>query len=106
MDPVTDLEIIDDGFNISVGAEFLEFGFPVRVGAFRNVLPYVDENDTDPVALVGLTAGIGSKDGQEFSWDASVLFGRWERTVNEVGQKYSEDLFRVGVSGTYHFESF
>ncbi len=25
--PDTDLEIIDDGFNISVGAEFLEFGF-------------------------------------------------------------------------------
>ncbi len=99
-------EIIDDGFNISVGAEFLEFGFPVRVGAFRNVIPYVDENDTDPVDLIGLTAGIGSQDGQEFSWDVSVLWGMWEQTVNEDGQKYSEDLFRVGVSGTYHFETF
>ena len=98
--------IIDDGFNVSVGAEFLELGFPVRVGAFRDVLPYADEDDIDPVDLIGLTAGIGSHSGEEFSWDASVLWGRWERTVNDDGQKYSENLFRAGVSGTYHFKAF
>ncbi len=81
---ISDPEIIDDGFNISVGAEFLEFGIPVRVGAFRNVIPYVDDNDTDPVDLIGLTAGIGSQEGQEFSWDASILWGRWEQTINEM----------------------
>ena len=99
-------QIIDDGYNVSVGAEFLELGFPIRVGAFRDVIPFVDEDDTDPVDLVGLTAGIGSRSGEEFSWDASVLWSRWEQTVNDNGQKYSEDLIRVGVSGTYHFKTY
>ena len=99
-------QIIDDGYNVSVGAEFLELGFPIRVGAFRDVIPFVDEDDTDPVDLVGLTAGIGSREGEEFSWDASVLWSRWEQTVSDNGQKYSEDLIRVGVSGTYHFKTY
>ena len=101
---IEDQAIIDDGFNIAVGAEFLDLGYPVRIGAFRDVIPYVDKDDIDPVQLVGLTAGIGSRDGEDFSWDASVLWGRWEQTVNDDGQKYSEDLIRVGVSGTYHFD--
>ena len=103
---IEDQPIIDDGYNVSVGAEFLESGFPIRIGAFRDVIPFVDEDDTAPVDLVGLTAGIGSREGEEFSWDASVLWSRWEQTVNDDGQKYSEDLIRVGVSGTYHFKTF
>ncbi len=99
-------QIIDDGYNVSVGAEFLELGFPIRIGAFRDVIPFVDENDTNPMGFAGLTAGIGSRSGENFSWDASVLWGRWEQTVNDNGQKYSENLFRVGVSGTYHFKAF
>ena len=99
-------DIIDDGYNVSIGAEFLELGFPVRVGAFREVVPFTDEDDTEPVGLIGLTAGIGSPAGQDFSWDASVLWSRWERTINDDGQKYTEDLIRVGVSGTFHFKTF
>lgn len=99
-------DIIDDSYNVSIGAEFLELGFPVRVGAFRDVVPFTDEGDTEPVELIGLTGGIGSRAGQDITWDASVLWSRWERTVNDDGQKYTEDLIRVGVSGTYHFKTF
>lgn len=96
--------IIDDGFNFAAGVEYLGSAYPVRLGAFRDMIPSVDENDTDPIELVGLTAGMGSGDDEDFSWNASALFGRWER-VNEEGQKYSEDLVRVGISATYRFRT-
>ena len=99
-------EIIDDAFNVAVGAEFLDFDYPIRIGAFRDVIPFVDVDDTEPIELLGFTAGIGSSPGGDFSWDASVLWSRWERTVNDDGQKYSEDLIRVGVSGTMYFNSY
>ena len=95
--------IIDDGFNVAVGAEYLGFDYPMRIGAFRDLIPFVDENDTDPVELIGLTAGIGSiGEDEDFSWNVSALFGRWER-VNDEGQKYSEDLIRASISATYRF---
>ena len=79
--------------------------YPVRFGAFRDVIPFVDEDDTTPVNLVGLTAGIGSASGDEdFSWNVSALFGRWEQ-VNDEGQKYSEDLIRASISATYRFDT-
>ena len=95
---------IDDGLNFSVGAEYLGAGFPLRFGAFRDVIPFVDENDTAPVSLVGLTAGLGSNGDKNFSWDASALFGTWEQ-VNDEGQKYSENLIRAGISATYRFNT-
>ena len=95
--------IIDDGFNVAVGAEYLGFDYPVRIGAFRDLIPFVDENDTDPVSLSGLTAGVGSiGEDEDFSWNVSALFGRWEQ-VNDEGQKYSEDLIRASISATYRF---
>ena len=98
--------IIDDGFNMAVGAEYLGFDYPVRIGAFRDLIPLVDENDTDPVNMIGITAGIGSPgEDEDFSWNLSGVFGRWERLVNDDGQKYSEDLFRVGISATYRFDA-
>ena len=95
---------VDNGFNVSVGAEYLGADFPVRFGAFREVIPLVDENDAAPVSLIGLTAGIGSDGEADFSWDASALFGTWEQ-VNDIGQKYSENLIRVGISATYRFNT-
>lgn len=98
-------QIIDDGFNFAVGAEYLGSAYPVRFGAFRDVIPFVDDNDTTPVNLIGLTAGIGSGDDEDFSWDVSASFGRWERVATDEGQKYSEDLIRVGISATYRFST-
>ena len=100
---LADQPIIDDGFNAAVGAEYLGFDYPVRIGAFRDLIPIVDENDTDPVELIGLTAGIGSiGEDEDFSWNVSALFGRWEQ-VNDEGQRYSEDLIRASISATYRF---
>ena len=95
---------VDNGFNFSVGAEYLGAGFPLRFGAFREVIPFVDENDAAPLRLLGLTAGIGSDGEADFSWDASVRFGTWEQ-VNNVGQKYSENLMRASISATYRFNT-
>ena len=100
---VDEQPIIDDGFNFAVGAEYLGGPYPVRIGAFADVIPFADEDDTAPVNFIGFTAGIGSSGEENFSWNASALFGRWEQVVNEKGQKYSEDLIRVGISATYHF---
>lgn len=97
-------QFVDDSFNFSIGAEYLGAGFPLRFGAFREVIPLVDENDAAPVSLIGLTAGIGSDGEADFSWDASALFGTWEQ-VNNIGQKYSENLIRVGISATYRFRT-
>ena len=97
--------IIDDGFNFAAGLEYLGSAYPVRIGAFRDVIPSVDENDTDPIELVGLTAGIGSGDDEDYSWNVSALFGRWEQ-VNNEGRKYSEDLIRASISATYRFSRF
>lgn len=95
--------IIDDGFNVAVGAEYLGFDYPMRIGAFRDLIPFVDENDTDPVEFIGITAGVGSiGEDEDFSWNVSALFGRWEQ-VNNEGQKYSEDLIRASISVTYRF---
>ena len=69
------------------------------------MIPFVDENDTTPVNLEGLTAGIGSGDDENFSWDVSASFGRWERVKTDEGQKYSEDLIRIGISATYRFST-
>ena len=102
---VDEQPIIDDGFNFAVGAEYLGYDYPVRIGAFREVIPFVDENDTAPVNLMGLTAGIGSSSEEDFSWSASALFGRWEQVGNDKGQKYSEDLIRVGISAAYRFNT-
>ena len=102
---VDEQPIIDDGFNFAVGAEYLGYAYPVRIGAFRDVIPFVDENNTAPVNLLGLTAGIGSNSEEDFSWSASALFGRWEQVVNDKGQKYSEDLIRVGISAAYRFNT-
>ena len=97
--------IIDDGFNVAVGAEYLGFNYPMRIGAFRDLIPFVNENDTNPVELIGLTAGIGSiGENEDFSWNVSALFGRWEQ-VNDEGQKYSEDLIRASISATYRFRT-
>ena len=105
-DNVGERPIIDDGFNVAVGAEYLGFDFPVRIGAFRDLIPFVDENDTDPVGVTGITAGIGSLgEDEDFSWNLSGVFGRWEYLVNDDGQKYAEDLFRVGISATYRFDT-
>ncbi len=95
---------IDNGFNFAVGAEYLGTGYPMRFGAFREVIPRVDENNTAPLSFLGLTTGIGSGEAAAFSWDASALFGTWER-VNDKGQKYSENLIRVGISATYRFRT-
>ena len=38
-DDVGERPIIDDGFNVAVGAEYLGLDFPVRVGAFRDLIP-------------------------------------------------------------------
>ena len=95
---------VDNGFNVAVGAEYLGTAAPFRFGAFRDVLPFVDENDAAPLSLLGLTAGIGSDREADFSWDASVLFGTWEQ-VNNKGQKYSENLMRVGISVMYRFST-
>ena len=43
---IEDQPIIDHGFNSDVGAEYLGSVYPVRLGVFRNVIPFVDENDT------------------------------------------------------------
>ena len=95
--------IIDDGFNFAVGAEYLLGStYPVRFGAFRDVIPFTDENDTAPLNLAGLTAGIGSDRDKDFSWDASVLYSGWEH-VSDEGQKSSETLTRVSISVTYRF---
>ena len=79
--------IIGDGFNFAAGVEYLGAAYPVRLGAFRDVIPFVDENDTDPVNLVGLTAGIGSGGDEDFSWNLSGLFGQWEQIVTDEGQE-------------------
>ncbi len=97
-------EVIDNSFNFAVGAEYLGAGFPLRFGAFRDVIPFVDQNDTAPVSFIGLTAGIGSAGDADFSWDVSALYGTWEQ-VNVIGQKYSEDLIRVNISATYRFNT-
>lgn len=94
---------VDDGFKVSVGAEYLGLGFPFRVGAFRDVIPEVNYNDTVPNSLIGVTAGIGSNNDENFSWNASVLLAKWE-TRRPKGNKYSENLFRMGISGTYRFK--
>ena len=58
------------------------------------------------MGVTGITAGIGSPgEDEDFSWNLSGVFGRWERVVNDDGQKYSEDLFRVGISATYRFDT-
>ena len=103
---IVDQPIIDDGYNVSIGLEFLESGYPIRIGAYRDLIPFVDEDDTEPVELFGLTAGIASRVGDDFSWDASVQWGRWERTVDDDGHEYTEDLIRVGVSGTMYFNTY
>ena len=95
---------IDNGFNFSVGAEYLGAGFPLRFGVFRDVIPFVDENDTAPVELVGITAGVGSNSDKNFSWDASALYGTWGQ-VNAEGLKYSENLIRANISMTYRFNT-
>ncbi len=95
---------VEDGLNLSVGAEYLGAGVPLRFGTFREVIPIVDENDTAPVSFVGLTVGMGSSGDTDFSWDASALFGTWEQ-VNNEGQKYSENLIRAGISATYRFNT-
>ncbi len=92
----------DNGFNVAVGAEYLGAGFPLRFGAFRDVIPFVDENDTTPVSFTGLTVGAGSNSDTSLSWDASALYGTWEQT-NAMGQKYAEDLIRANISVTYRF---
>ena len=98
--------IIDDGFNFAAGVEYLGSAYPIRFGAFRDVIPFVDENDTDPVNLVGLTVGIGSGDDEDFSWNVAGLFGRWEQVVSDEGHKYSEDLIRASISATYRFSRY
>ena len=95
--------IIADGFNFAAGVEYLGSTYPIRLGAFRDVIPFADENDTDPVNLVGLTAGIGSGGDEDFSWNLSALFGQWEQIVTDEGQKYAENLFRASISATYRF---
>ena len=100
---IEDQPIIDDGFNFAAGVEYLGSAYPIRLGAFRDVIPFVDENDTDPVNLVGLTAGIGSGGDEDFSWNLSGLFGQWEQIVTDEGQKHSENLFRASLSATYRF---
>ena len=95
---------IDNGLNFSAGAEYLGVGFPLRLGVFRDVIPFVDENDTAPVSLVGLTAGVGSNSDKSFSWDASALYGTWEQ-VNAEGLKYSENLIRANISMIYRFNT-
>ena len=102
---IEDQPIIDDGFNFAVGAEYLGSAYPVRLGAFQDVVAFADENDTTPVNLVGITAGIGSGDDDDLSWDVSALFGRWEQVATDEGQKYSQDLIRVGISATYRFDT-
>lgn len=99
-----DIEVpfIDDGFNFSVGAEYLGHSYPVRFGAFRDVIPYADENDTTPVNLVGVTGGVGYAINKSSSWDASAIYSKWER-ANDEGQKYSKTLIRVSISATYRF---
>lgn len=94
----------DSGFNFAIGAEYLGAGFPLRFGAYRDVIPFVDEGDTAPVGLIGLTVGVGSNSDKSFSWDVSALYGTWEQT-NAEGQKYSEDLMRANVSVTYRFNT-
>ena len=94
----------DNGFNVAVGAEYLGAGLPLRFGAFRDVIPFVNENDTTPLDFVGFTVGVGSKTDKSFSWGASALYGTWEQT-NAVGQKYTEDLIRANISVTYHFNA-
>ena len=94
----------DNGFNFAVGAEYLGVGFPLRFGAFRDVIPFVDEDDTAPVGLVGLTVGAGSNRDKSFSWDVSALYGTWEQ-ANAQGQKYSENLIRANISATLRFNT-
>ena len=95
---------VENGFNFSVGAEYLGAPSAFRFGAFRDVIPFVDEDDTAPVNLVGFTAGIGSDAEADFSWNASVLFGTWGH-FNNKGQEYSENLIRAGISATYRFKT-
>ena len=103
---IEDQPVIDDGFNIAAGAEYLGFDYPVRIGVFRELISFVDDNDTDPVGMIGITAGIGSPgEDEDFSWNFSGVFGRWERVANDDGQKYAEDLFRMGFSATYRFDT-
>lgn len=96
--------VIDNGYNFAVGAEYLGAGIPLRFGAFRDVIPFTDDNDTAPIGFTGLTAGIGSNGDQDFSWDASAVYGTWEQT-DAGGEKYSENLIRVSVSATYRFDT-
>ncbi len=98
------LSLIDDGFNVSVGAEYLGAGFPLRFGAFRDVIPFVDDGDTTPVSLLGLTVGIGSNGDKNFSWDVSALYETWTQ-ANDEGQEYSENLIRANISATYRFNT-
>ena len=100
---IEDQPIIEDGFNFAAGVEYLGSVYPVRFGAFSDMIPFVDENETDPVNLVGLTAGIGSGGDEDWSWNLSALFGRWDRIVTDEGQKHSENLFRANISATYRF---
>lgn len=96
--------IIDDGFNYRVGAEYLGLTYPIRFGAFRDVILAADEGDDTPKNLVGITVGIGANGGESFSWNASALFGTWDQDDDE-GRKYSENLIRVGISVTYLFDT-
>ena len=100
----SDSSIIDNGFNFSVGAEYLGSSIPLRFGVFRDAIPITDANDTVPLSLIGLTAGIGSAGDSNLSWDASVQYSTWQQ-ANDEGQKYSENLFRANVSVTYRFNS-
>ncbi len=98
--------IIDDGFNVAAGAEYLGFDYPVRIGVFRDLIPVIDDNDTDPIGMTGITAGIGSVgEDEDFSWNISGIFGRWERVTNDDGQKYAENLIRSSISVTYRFDT-
>lgn len=96
--------IVDDGFNYRVGAEYLGLTYPIRFGAFRDVILETDVGDATPKSLVGLTAGIGASGGGNFSWDASAFFGAWSKEVDDKGREYSENLIRVGISATYLFD--
>lgn len=103
-DGINQRVFFDNGFNVAVGAEYLGAGFPLRFGAFRDVIPFVDENNTAPVNFVGFTVGVGSNSDKSLSWGASALYGTWEQT-NAVGQKYAEDLIRANISVTYRFNT-
>lgn len=51
--------------------------------------------------LFGVTGGFGSDRDEDCSWDASVLYSKWEQDLDEE-KKYSETLIRVSLSMSYH----